>query len=181
MGKSALVILHEKFEEIEAVVAIDILRRAEVDVCVASVGKERTVRGAHGIAIEADKTLHHCDLTAFNALIIPGGPGIFDIRGNKEVEKVIAAFAADGRIIGAICAAPLLLKDCNLLFNRYHTAHFSVCDELKNAQSGKAVMEDGNIITANGPGAAFPFAIGLARRLIDDTARLNTVVRNMCY
>ncbi|MDR1438045.1 MAG: DJ-1/PfpI family protein [Puniceicoccales bacterium] len=180
MGKCALLILHEKFEEIEAVVVIDVLRRAEVEVCIVSVGQERLVHGAHGLAIKADRDLAQCDPAAFDALIIPGGPGIFAVRGDKKIAEVIGAFAENKRIIGAICAAPLLLNDCNLLFNRHYTAHFSVCEELKHAQSGKAIMEDGNLITANGPGAAFLFALALARRLVD-TSKVNTVARNMCY
>ena len=70
MKKKALVILAEGFEETEAVVPIDALRRAGVEVTVAGLDAA-SVAGAHGITIQADIVLGNIKELP-DAVILPG-------------------------------------------------------------------------------------------------------------
>jgi 4-methyl-5(b-hydroxyethyl)-thiazole monophosphate biosynthesis len=78
---------------------------------------------------------------------------------------LIKTFVATTKLIGAICAAPILLEDANFLHEKKYTAHGCVHPLIQEPPENATVVEDGNLITANGPGAAIPFAIALARYL----------------
>ncbi|MDR0536041.1 MAG: DJ-1/PfpI family protein [Puniceicoccales bacterium] len=165
--KSALLLLANGFEELEAVAPIDILRRAGVSVNIASVDGAPLVRGRCGLAIQADGPVP--DLATlpqgYDLLVLPGGPAVPALRKQPVIIEIIRKFAAAGLPIGAICAAPLLLKDAGLLDGRRHTAHDSVWDELPGAIGGERVVQDGNLITSRGAGTAVDFALALVARI----------------
>src|SRR3989338_5798648 len=103
-----LVPLVEGFEEIEAVSVIDILRRAGIKVTTAGI-PSTMVLGAHGVQIIADKKLDNIDFRDFDALVLPGGPGHTNLAKSEKILNAVADFDARGKVIGAICAAPLVL------------------------------------------------------------------------
>ncbi|MDR2340741.1 MAG: DJ-1/PfpI family protein [Puniceicoccales bacterium] len=163
--KRCLVVLFENFEEIEAVTAVDILRRAGVTVIVAAIGNKSLVIGAHGIGVAADGMLENFDEKDFDALLIPGGAGVFALRKDEKMHQLIMAFSRDQKLIAAICAAPILLEEAKLLKGRKHTSHPCIHGELSEPPQEKSVVQDGNLITANGPRAALDFAIAVAEHL----------------
>jgi protein deglycase len=161
--KRVLCILENGVEEIEAVTPVDLLRRAGLEVVMATVSSEEVI-GRSGIGLRADAKLADLDLAEFDLLILPGGPAVTELRKNAGVLKVIRSFDEAGKIIAAICAAPLLLEDAGILNGRAFTAHFSNHQELPNSTSER-VMIDGNLITSRGAGTALEFGLVLVEKL----------------
>ena len=79
--------------------------------------------------------------------------------------ELIKFFYTAQKPIGAICAAPLLLKDAGLLNNLSYTAHGSVSNELMEMKNDQAVVKDGHIITSRGAGTAVEFGLSLVELL----------------
>ena len=163
MKKRVLCLLVEGFEEIETVTPVDLLRRAGVEVVLAAVhGKLATGRG--GIRIEADEVLADVDPGTFDLLLIPGGPGVWEMRRDGRAALLARDFHAAGKPVAAICAAPLILLDAGLLAGRRFTAYHSVREELGGGLDDR-VVTDGDLITSRGAGTAQDFALALIARL----------------
>lgn len=157
MPKKSLVLLHSGFEELEAITPIDLLRRAGIAVITASVDGKVTVTSKGGISIQADSKLEAEKDTLFDAIILPGGPGIFNIRNNIEIESLILRHYNESKCIACICASPLIPLDLGLNQSHTMTCHPSVAHEFKKLDS-KNVVLDANIITSKGAGTALEFA-----------------------
>lgn len=166
--KAVLVPVPDGFEEIETFTPVDILRRAGAKVVTAALGNEVLVTGRSGITLQADKRFDDCNASDFDMLLIPGGPGVNELRAEQRLGTIVRYFAAASRLMGAICAAPLVLHDSGVLIRRRYTAHFCTQSELPDALYDEPVVRDGNIITARGAGVAVAFSIELIRALYDD-------------
>lgn len=163
MKKRVLCLVTDGFEETELVTPVNLLRRGGVEVVMTSWdGSVATGRG--GIRLVPDAAFDAVDPAGFDLLLIPGGPGVMDLRRDGRAARLAADFHARGRTVAAICAAPLLLKDAGLLDGRAFTAHFSVHGELPGV-SDERVVVDGRIITSRGPGTAVDFGLALVRLL----------------
>ena len=114
MIPQVLVPLAHGFEEIEATCPIDLLKRAEVEVVLASCETELEVCGRSGIIIRTDQFLMETKPDRFDLLVIPGGPAVFELRKNKAILSLIQEFADRQRPIAAICAHHYFSKmqDC---------------------------------------------------------------------
>jgi 4-methyl-5(b-hydroxyethyl)-thiazole monophosphate biosynthesis len=164
MKKRVLCLLADGFEEIETVTPVDLLRRAGIEVCIASLhGMSATGRG--GIRMEADALLADLDASTFDLLLIPGGPGVELMRRDGRPASLASAFASAGKPVAAICAAPLVLLDAGLLAGRRFTAYQSVRAELGGGLDQRVVV-DGNLITSRGPGTSMDFALALVTCLL---------------
>ena len=108
------------------------------------------------------------DLSSFDLFVLPGGPGVFELRKNPFVLKVIQKHFNHGKWIGAICAAPLLLLDAKVLNGTKYTAHASVVNELPNLLPEEDVVVDKNIITSAGAGTAVRFGLKLVELLLSE-------------
>lgn len=160
-----LVFLAEGFEEIEAVASIDILRRAEIEVTIASLGG-RLVRGAHGITIAADTEAASLSAdTDFEAVLLPGGmPGTLNLEKSDIVRQFIKSAESRGKIIAAICAAPSILGRMGILDNAKATVFPGFEHNLPRFDADEYVVNHENkIITAKGAGAAADFALELVK------------------
>ena len=153
------IFLADGFEECEALAPIDILRRGGVEIKTVGIGGV-CITGAHGVTIKTDlkenDVILNKDLTA---IILPGGmPGTLNLENSKTVKSAIDYMNKNNRLICAICAAPKILGGMGLLNGKNATCFPGYESELigANTQDGK-VIEDGNFITAKGPGAAFEF------------------------
>lgn len=163
------VFLADGFEEVEALAPIDILRRGGQQVVTVSIMPGRQVTGAHGVAVEADTLFDDCDdLPAADLLVLPGGmPGAAHLDGHEGVRQALVAQHERGGLIGAICAAPMVLGHLGLLRGRRATCYPGFEGELDGAEYTAApVEEDGTIVTAEGPGAAMAFGYALLRRFV---------------
>ena len=165
MEKKIAVILADGFEEIEATVPIDVFRRLEFEVVIA--GLSKTVKGSHGIKIQADCLLSELKEPDIDAVFLPGGmPGAANLRDSSEVLALVRKVNSKGGIVSAICAAPIALKAAGVIEGKTVTSHPSVKNKLKECNhTGKLTETDGNIITGKGPGAAFEFAVKVASAL----------------
>ncbi len=162
-----LVFLAPGFEEIEAVNTIDILRRAQIEAKTVSISDSKEVKGAHNIGITADLMFEEIPLDA-KALVLPGGmPGTLNLKAHQGLCTLLLSFAnKENKTIAAICAAPSILGELHILKGKRATCYPGFEDKLLNAKtSHRAVVRDGNIITANGPGHAMDFALKLVEQL----------------
>ena len=163
--KEAAVFLADGFEEIEALTAVDVMRRAGIAAQTVSVCA-KTVTGSHGIKVEADMTESEFDASAYDAVVLPGGmPGAKILGECKTVINTVTAFDAAHKLIAAICAAPATVLGMNgLAAGRKVTCYPSPAfiNVLENAHyTGSEVEKDGNLITASGPKAAMAFALAI--------------------
>jgi len=169
--------LAEGFEEVEATAPLDILRRCGVEVrTVGITGPE--VTGAHGITIRADLTPE--DVSAsddLDGVILPGGmPGTTNLDQSDTVKDLVRYCAQNNRLIAAICAAPMVLGHLGLLTGSRATCYPGCEGELNCAvYTAETVTADGNIITGNGPGAAFAFGQEIAARFVGSEAARETL------
>ncbi|MFA6136610.1 MAG: DJ-1 family glyoxalase III [Sulfurimonas sp.] len=156
------------FEEIEAVNIIDVLRRAEIEVLVASLDKNRLVKGANGITIETDYEIKDVIVDALDMIVLPGGHGGTEaLAENKTVQNILKEMNKKDKNIGAICAAPLALHRAGVLKHDY-TCYPSYEKEIREEgyMGDRAmVVEDANIITSRGPATAICFALQIVKKL----------------
>lgn len=169
-----LIPLAEGLEELEAVTLIDVLRRGGLEVVSAAIGTERAVHGSRGVTLLADTLWADLGARPFDALVLPGGgKGTENLAADPRVIETVQAFNASGRLVAAICAAPIVLAAAGVLAGRKATCYPTCADELGDAYDPAApVIADGNIITSRGPGTAMLFALVLIRHLVgEETAR----------
>jgi 4-methyl-5(b-hydroxyethyl)-thiazole monophosphate biosynthesis len=167
MIKKALIPIADGTEEIEAVCIIDVLRRAETDVTVASVG-EQEITASRGVKIVADKLIEECTEEKYDLIALPGGmPGAEHLRDCQTLTKMLKDHAAAGRLYAAICASPVVvLQQENLLKGKKATCHPAFADKLEDNSSAELpVVKDGNCITGKGPAVAIDFALELVSAL----------------
>lgn len=162
------IVLADGFEEIEALATIDILRRCGLEVQIISVTGKRLMVGAHNIPVQADTLLRVSDMNQTEGIILPGGmPGASTLAASDCLRKAIRAAYRSGKLLAAICAAPMVLGQMELLKNKRVTCYPGFEEYLIGANvTGNAVEKDGQIITGNGPGAAIAFAFAIASEFV---------------
>ncbi len=161
--KKAIVFLANGFEEMEATGTIDILRRGGVEVSIVSINSGREAVGAHGMTYVADQTLAEANCAEADALILPGGmPGATNLNECQPLRQLLTAHFEQGKLVAAICAAPLVLGSLGFLKGRRATCYPGFEDQLTGAvATGEAVEVDDNVITGKGPGLVFNFGLAL--------------------
>lgn len=174
MDKSVLVPIADGTEELEAVTIVDVLRRAEAQVTVASVGSLQ-VTASRKVKLVADSLIEDCKSLTYDLIVLPGGlPGAEHLRDCATLIDMLKAQKQAGRLYAAICASPAVaLTPHGLLEDKQATCYPSFAETLPDStQAAKRVVVDGNCITSQGPGTALEFSIELIRQLFDnDKAR----------
>jgi len=163
---NVLMPLAEGFEEIEALAIVDILRRAEIGIVLAGLLPGPIV-GAHNINIIPDTTIDAVTAASFDMIVLPGGqPGTDNLNADRRIHALLAEFAAKEKLIGAICAAPIVLAAAGLLSGKKATCYPSYREQLNGGIfEDTPVVSDGTIITSQGPGTAIDFGLAIASRL----------------
>ena len=166
------VFLADGFEDVEALIPIDVLRRGGVEVVTISTTLFPLVESAHGVNIEADLQFDQADYSDADLLMLPGGmPGASNLFAHEGVRKAVMAQFQAGKKIAAICAAPaVVLAQLGILKDKKATCYPGFEDVLAKAgatYTGDLVTVDGNITTGEGPAAAFPYAYELLAQLVD--------------
>ncbi len=166
-----LVPLAGGFEEIEAVTIVDVLRRAEIDVLLASLTNEKAVKGTNGITVLADMHIQDVDVETLDMIVLPGGwDGTYALADDVTVQTILKEMDAKGKNIAAICAAPFALNKAGVLKKNY-TCYPSVEEQIrKDGYLGDIakVVEDENVLTSRGPGTALCFALEIVKKLKGD-------------
>lgn len=164
--KKVLVILAPGFEEIEALTPVDMLRRAGAEVTIAGTEAEEII-GRNKIRVVPDAFLDEVMDRDFDLVVLPGGAvGAENLRKDERVKDIIERHNERSSIVSAICAAPAVLSAIGVIEGREVTSHPSVRESLKGSKvSDERVVQDGNIITSQGPGTAMEFAFKLVEVL----------------
>jgi 4-methyl-5(b-hydroxyethyl)-thiazole monophosphate biosynthesis len=166
--KKVLIHFANGFEEVEAITPIDVLRRAGCEAITVSVTGKKEVTGAHGVSVIADKLFEEVNYSQADLIVLPGGqPGSDNLNKHEGLKKQIKAFYDQGKLISAICAAPLVFGGMGILRGKKATCYPGVEQQLTGANcTGNAVETDGNIITGKGPGVALKFSLTLVEMLV---------------
>lgn len=165
--KKIAVHLAEGFEEIEAVSIIDVLRRAEINVIVVSISDIMQVTGSHGIKIIADQLFNSVDYELIDMIILPGGmPGSANLNEHLGLREQILNFNENKKLLGAICAAPLVFGNLKILKDKNATCYPGFENQLHGAiVTHENIEVADNIITAKGAGVAIDFALKIVEIL----------------
>ena len=166
--------LADGFEECEALVPLDILRRSNIKVKTVGIGSN-TITGSHGISVNCDTVNKDLSFDDLEAIILPGGlPGATNLENDKTVQSFIDYCVNNGLLISAICAAPQILGHKGLLDGKNAICFPGFEKELKGANIvDQKVVKDDNIITAWGAGAAFEFGFAILEHLTDNATSQN--------
>lgn len=176
--KKTAVLLAEGYEETEALLTVDILRRANIQCDTISMSTDKTVVSSHGIPVVADKVFED-NLDEYDLVVCPGGlPGAVNLRNDERVLETIRKFNNDpNKWIAAICAGPIVLAAADAVKGKKATCFpkDEFMDQLKNAGcifEEDLVAVDDHIITARGPAATFAFGYAIVDALGFDSADL---------
>ena len=163
--KKTVLILPDGCEEGEALTIADVLRRAAVE-CELCALQNRDVTGAWGNVIRADHVLTSMDAQA-DMIILPGGyKGAENMCSDETLQAVLRQMDQDGKLIAAICAAPLALEKAGVLKDHCYTSYPGIRDRLTDGTwRDELVVSDGNLITSQGPALAWRFAFALLEAL----------------
>lgn len=151
------------FEEIEGLTVVDLMRRAGAQVQMVSISDGLAVKGSHGIEIKADTFFDDVDFDQADLLVLPGGmPGTLHLGEHEGLTGLLQVFAAKGKRVAAICAAPSVLGGLGLLKGKRAVCYPGFEDKLTGARvEMEEVVTDGCITTSRGLGTAIPFALEL--------------------
>lgn len=156
-------------EEIETITIVDVLRRGNVDVVVASIYDTKDIVAARGAKIEADVVLADVASELFDAIALPGGvAGAEAMRDCKLLIEVLEQHDIQDAIIAAICAAPaIVLGTHGFLVDKQATGYPGLEANMAGATfvSDQPVVMDGNVLTSQGPATAMTFALTLLANL----------------
>ena len=169
------------FEEVEALTAVDLLRRAGEDGRMVSVMRRKAVTGSHNISVECDMVFEEIGKTA-DMLVLPGGlPGTDHLREHRELAQLLTEQYQDGRYVAAICAAPSVFAGLGFLENRKATSYPGCVDASRcGSYVEDPVAVDGNVITSRGVGTAIPFALALIEAL-ESRAEAEKIAASIVY
>ncbi len=167
-------------EEIEFCALVDVLRRASIDVTVASVESLGTVVLQKGLRIVPDVSLEHVAQEEWDAVVMAGGvPGAMNLGASESLKAVIQRHYAAGCLLGAICLSPaLVLKPAGVLEHvRRVTGNplaIKTPDEVWPADAFTQLLGDAfdptlrvcvdrenNIVTSQTPGTAIEYALAI--------------------
>lgn len=170
--KQVVMLFATGFEEVEALMTVDLLRRGGVAVSLASITDEMTVCGSHDIKVGMDTTLSEVDLGQMDAILIPGGmPGTTNLGADEKVCQALVQMNEAGKIVGAICAAPSVLGACGILQGKKATCYPGFEDQLDGAVFvDEMAVVDGNVVTSRGLGTAMEFGFCLLEQLVSKEA-----------
>ena len=159
----------EGFEEVEAIATLDVIRRAKIDIETVGVGS-KNITGAHGVTVRCDIDTDEATFTGLDGVILPGGmPGTKNLLADDHVNKAIDFCYSQGKLVSAICAAPMILGVKGLLKGKEATCFPGFEGDLEGAIiSEKYYVTDGNIITARGMGSAINFGLEIVKYFKDE-------------
>ena len=167
-----LVILADGFEDSEAIITIDLLRRAHINLDVVCMNKTLTCKSGRGLEVVCDKTFKDINLKDYNFLVIPGGQAVFKYHLKSDLTKsIVDYFMNKGLLVACICAAPMILGNLGYLKGKNYTC-FPGCqsDIFLGDYQDQEVVIDGNIITSKAMGTTFAFGEAIITKLLSSDA-----------
>lgn len=163
------VILAAGFEETEAIVPVDLLRRGGVTVELAGLdGLE--VTGGHGITVRADCLLSQVELGTVDLVFVPGGlGGVNHILASELACQTLRQAASEDKYLAAICAGPTVLSRLGLIDGKQAVCYPGMEKLLLPAhpKPGNRAVRDGKLLTAEAAGSAFELGLMMLAALAD--------------
>lgn len=162
------VFLAEGFEEAEAVICIDLLRRAEIKVKTVSVSKSKEVKGAHGMILLADDIIDNIsEIDKNDAILLPGGlPGVDNLLSSEKLELLAKKAHDDGLLLAAICAAPTILDKWDITRNAPMTCYSGYVTKFTNTNlKDENLINSNNVITAKALAQAIDFSLEIIKEI----------------
>jgi len=163
--KIAMIIAFRDFRDEEYFVPWDVFEDAKAEVKVVS-NNLGTAQGADGGEVNVDIRLSELNVTDFDAIVFIGGPGALSYLDNSDSYRIAKDSISQNKLLAAICVSPAILAKAGVLSGKKATVWTSPLD--KSAKKiledngaifqDEEVVQDGNIITGNGPSAAKEFA-----------------------
>ncbi|RCV31477.1 hypothetical protein SETIT_6G180700v2 [Setaria italica] len=153
-------------EEMEIIILVDVLRRAKINVVLASVEKSPNIVGSQRMKIVADKSIMSASDSNYDLIILPGGTaGAEWLHRSRILKKLLKEQKQAGRMYGGICSSLKILQQQGLLEDKIVTAHPDVANELTcQVIDQSKIVIDGNLITGKGIGTAVDFALAIIRK-----------------
>lgn len=176
MHPTVLVAIADGSEEMEAVIAIDLLRRAGMEVTVASCAADgrHQISASRGVQLVADCAIDDTLASNYDLIVLPGGmPGSEQLRDCATLAVKLKQQRNHRRWIAAICAAPAVcLQPLGLIDGAQVTCHphfhSQIDSRMLQADQAVVVDHDHNLVTSQGPGTAFSFALTLIALLLGE-------------
>lgn len=167
-----MILATDGFEQSELMKPRDNLEKAGIETTIVSLEKGE-IKGWDqkdwGKSVKVDMTVNDANADDFDALLLPGGQMNPDIlRMNDAAIELIKNFDEAGKPIAAICHAPWLLAEANLVDGRTVTSWPSIRTDLTNAGADvvdREVVQDGNLITSRNPDDIPAFSKALIEKL----------------
>ena len=178
------VLLAPGFEEAEAIITIDILRRLNIEVETLACAESRAVVSYHNIPMVADCTLSERLNTLYDAVVLPGGPqGSVNLAASRDVIRFVSTHDESGKLICPLCSAAARVLGGNaLLKGRRYVCSGDLWETVTDGEYVDApVVEDKNLISGKGLGHAFDFALTLSARLLGDEAPVRDHADHIYY
>ena len=172
MTKKVALFIENGSEELEFIAPLDIMRRANLEVDLISANNEDFITSSHNVKIIVDKKIEEVNnILDYDAIVIPGGmPGSTLLRDNKKIIEFYQTMYNSGKLVAAICAAPIVLSAAGITDDKEVTSYPGFDKEInyKNYNSEKAAVIDKNVITAQGPAVAILFGYEIVNYLLQD-------------
>jgi protease I len=153
MKEVLMIIASEKYREDELFVTKDEIEKLGLKISIASTIKGKCF-GNNGRIVNSDFSINEININHYNAIVYIGGLGCKKLFDNENALKIARDANNSGKIIGAICLAPVILANAGLLKDKNATVFGTEIKaiEKKGAKYfGPGVVVDKNIVTANAP------------------------------
>lgn len=168
-----MILLASHFEDTEAIVTMDLIKRAGIEMDAISVVESLDLTTQYGLSIRADKSYRDIEIDQYDFVVLPGGKAVFETHLNSVVtQNIIRYFSENKRLIAAICAAPGVLGQMGLLQGLPYTC-FPSCEKYGKDgiyQENQSVVVTDAIITAQAAGATFLFAYEIIKKIKGEQA-----------
>lgn len=163
--KKVCILLADGFEELEAVGTYAMLSRGGLDVDIYALSDKDTT-GRFGLTCTKLHAFSTLNVSYYDALVLPGGPGYKHLEQNNRVQQAIKQFMDAGRVVAAICASPTILGRAGYLQGRKYTCFTSMNEDFGGVFTGEYVTVDGNVITGQSAAATVDFGLAIIEKLL---------------
>ena len=177
-----IILLANHFEDVEALITIDMLRRAKITIDLVSMTKEKTLTTQSNIKLIADYSIEEVNYNDYDFLVIPGGKAVFETHLKSDLtKKIVNDFNYKNKLIATICAAPSILGSMGL-FTDLEYVCFPGCDDIvvDAKYVNKNVVVTKNYISSKAAGTTFDFAYEIIKYLIGEE-EAKRVLSNVYY
>ena len=166
--KKAYIFLANGHEEVEALMVVDLLRRAGLTIETVSITGDKMVTSSHNVTYQADRLFEEVEGDLVDLVVLPGGlPGTTNLLAFEPLMNMVKAHNEAGKLVAAICAAPSVLAELGILDGKKGTSYPGFGTKIENFVDAPVVV-DGNVITSRGLGAAIDFGLALIELLVDE-------------